>query len=85
MNDYEILKRVSELSDRRSEIIERSMKDASLVSARDTVALNEIRAELDELRVIQIANRGHSFSEVIEKEQELRKKRLTPTKKISRK
>jgi len=73
MNDYEILERVSELSDKRSEIIERSLKDASLVSARDTVALDKIRAELYELRAIQIANRGLSFSEVIEKERELRK------------
>jgi len=73
MNDHEILKRVLELSEKRSEIIERSLKDAILVSARDTVVLDEIRAELDELRAIQIANRGLSFSEVIEKEQELRK------------
>lgn len=57
MNDHEILKRVSELSDKRSEIIERSLKDAILVSVRDTVALDEIRAELDELRAIQIASR----------------------------
>ena len=73
MNDHEILERLLELSEKRSEIIERSLKDASLVSARDTVALNKIRAELDELRVIQIANRGLSFSEVMEKERELRK------------
>ena len=73
MNDHEILKRVLELLEKRSEIIERSLKDASSVSARDTVALDEIRAELYELRAIQITNRGLSFSEVIEKERELRK------------
>lgn len=85
MNDLEILERVLILVTRRGQIIDQALSDASLLSAEATMALKEIRAELDELRAIQIANRGLSFSEVIEKEQELRKKRLTPTKKISRK
>lgn len=74
MNDLEILERVLILVTRRGQIIDQALSDASLLSAEATMALKEIRAELDELRVIQIANRGLSFSEVIEKEQELRKK-----------
>lgn len=74
MNDHEILERTLALVNKRSEIIEMAMKDASLFKASAVVALQEIRAELDELREIQIANRGLTWEELKERELELRRR-----------
>lgn len=77
MNDSQILGRALVLATKRAKIIDQALSDAGLLSPNVTVALQEIRAELDELRAIQIANRGIqgiSFQEVMQKEREIRQK-----------
>lgn len=74
MNDSQILQRVLILVTKRGQIIDQALSDASLLSAEATVALKEIRSELDELREIQLANRGLTWEELRERELELRQK-----------
>lgn len=57
MDDSQILQRALDLATKRAEIIDQVLSDASLIGPSATVALEEIRVELDELRAIQIANR----------------------------
>lgn len=74
MNDSQILQRVLVLATKRAEIIDQALNNASLLNAEATVALQDIRAELDELREIQIANRGLTWEELKERELELRRR-----------
>jgi hypothetical protein len=74
MNDSQILQRVLILVTKRGRIIDQALGDASLLSAEATVALKEIRSELDELREIQLANRGLTWEELRQRELELRQK-----------
>ncbi|MGX7195473.1 hypothetical protein [Enterococcus olivae] len=74
MNDHEILERLLVLATKRAEIIDQALSDTSLIGPSATVALQGIRAELDELREIQIANRGLTWEELKERELELRRR-----------
>jgi CRISPR/Cas system-associated endonuclease Cas1 len=72
LTNNQILERALDLLIKRNKIIDQALSDSMLLSAEATVALKEIRSELDELRAIQIANRKMSWREMREREAELR-------------
>ncbi len=72
LTNSQILGKALNLLIKRNKIIDQALSDSSLLSAEATVALKEIRSELDELRAIQIANRKMSWREMREREAELR-------------
>lgn len=72
LTNSQILEKALDLLIKRNKIIDQALSDSMLLSAEATVALKEIRSELDELRAIQIANRKMSWREMREREAELR-------------
>lgn len=57
MNDSQILQRALVLMTKRNKIIDQALKDERLLSPTTIKALEELDAEVDELRAIQIASR----------------------------
>ena len=54
MNDSEILKAALALLERRNEAVDRALKDANLLSAKNMQALEQIDEGIAKLREVQI-------------------------------